>query len=41
MNKNNKDYLYRLINLIVSVTRKNNNIDTESFKYYFCASKKL
>ena len=32
VDKNNKDYLYRLINLIVSVTRKNNNIATESFK---------
>ena len=41
VNKNNKDYLYRLINLIVSVTRKNNIIATESFKYYFRANKKL
>ena len=40
MDKNNKDYLYRLINLIVSVTRKNNIIDTESFKYYFRVNKK-
>ena len=40
-NKNNKDYLYRLINIITSVTRKNNNIDTESFKYYFRANKKI
>ena len=40
-NKNNKEYLYRLINIIASVTRKNNNIDTELFKYYFRANKKL
>ena len=33
--------MYRLINIITSVTRKNNNIDTESFKYYFRANKKI
>ena len=40
VDKNNKVYLYRLINITASVTRKN-NIDTESFKYYFRANKKL
>ena len=41
VDKNNKDYLYRLINLIVSVTRKNNNIATESFKIIFPCEEKI